>query len=262
MTNTNTDPQDDRKAKIEQIEQVQRAKREEAAEKATERKEKRREQAAKAKAWAKKQVAEEEKKEKEAAKKKEQYKERKKQAEKEYAEFRAKKDAEAKRLEEQKEQTKKERQEKLAYLKDISDTNRWHIMNEQKERTAEETKEQMKKDANIEAKRTKLNVITEEKRKKGQLERDYKKEFSKADIFEKDRIEAIRTEARQQQAKLGAKYKTEADVLDGRIARKRTKPREAPTGAAQGGATRTYGAQPTQRQIYQTGNRGRKARQR
>lgn len=221
MANTNTDPKDDRKQQLKNIEEVQQAHRQNLREKNAAKKIQHKQEQAKAAEWANRQVESEKKKRKAAIQKTADYKKQREQSEKEYAEFRKKKDAEEAKLIERQEQRKQERKERLKYMKELSNQNRWNMLNQEKERTAEETKERLKKEADIEAKRTKLELLAEEKRTKRQLDREYKKEFSKADIFEKNNINQIRTDARSAQAKLKAKEMAETDVLDGRLARER-----------------------------------------
>ncbi len=201
-----------------EIETKQRKERMKLSQKVNMRKVKSKEDKEKAAQWAQKQVQEKEKEERMQHERELRYKREKKQAEQDYEAFRTRKEEEKKRQDALQLKRKKEREQKKEYLREISDRNRWNVLNEKKERDAKETKEKMKKEAEIEAKRDKLLVGNSTKQKRRALEAEYKKEFSKADIFERDHIEQVRKDTRKMQAKIKQKERAEIGMLRSNVA--------------------------------------------
>ena len=207
------------KKEMESFQKQNTAQRKALAEKQAAKKSAKKNDAAKAHQWAQKQIAEDAKKEEEGKKQIAAFALRQKEERKEYEEFRKKKDDELQKTIDEKEKQKKEREKHLAYLKEMSNKNRWAIQKEKKKQDAENKKNTMKVDADRDASRTKLQATSEERRVKKSAEKVAEKERGKADIYENEHSEIIRQEARSAQQKLKVKERTDNDALDGKIAR-------------------------------------------
>lgn len=219
---------DTKKEELAKFEEKNRTRRDALAERQSVKKLEGQEEAAKADAWAKKQVAESQKGAAKSIQQQKDFKKRQKKERKEYEEFRKKKDAELKELTETNAKREKERKAQLQYLKEMSNRNRWQIQRDKKEDEAEITKKKNKLAAEHEERRKKQEAVSEEKREKKNVEKNTRKERGLADIFEKERSAQIRNEARDAQQKLKIKERTEEDVLDGKIQREMMKAESYP----------------------------------
>lgn len=219
---------DIKKEELQKFEEKNRTQREALAAKQSVKKLEGKEEAAKADAWAKKQVAESQKGTEKTIQQQKDYKKRQKKERAEYEKFREKKDAELKELTETNAKREKERAAQLQYLKEMSIRNRWQILHDKKEDNAEMIKKKTKLSAEQEEKRKKQDAISEEKKEKKNVEKTTQKERGLADIFEKERTTQIRNTARDQQQKLKVKEQTEDDVLEGKIRREMAKAESYP----------------------------------
>jgi len=222
---------DIKKEELQKFEEKNRTQRDALAAKQSVKKLEGKEEAAKADDWAKKQVAELQKGEEKTIQQQKDYKNRQKKERTEYEEFRKKKDAELKELTETNAKREKERAAQLLYLKEMSNRNRWQILHDKKEDNAEITKKKTKLSAEQEEKRKKQEAVSEEKKEKKNVEKTTQKERGLADIFEKERSERIRNEARDAQQKLKVKERTEEDVLEGSMQREKMRAESYPNPA-------------------------------
>jgi hypothetical protein len=169
--------------------------------------------------WAQKGIEEEKQQEIKSKKEVVEFKKRKKKTEEEIKIFQAKKREEEARLEAKRKEREDERKAQLAYLKEMSNRNRWQVNKDKKIRSADEKKTAAKIEADRNVQQVKLQSDVVQRQKIRNAQKDALKKRGAANIKEEKSIADIRNAARGDQSKLKAQEQTSILQLESRLDR-------------------------------------------